>query len=293
MSKAIVKTFFEKDTFTCVYVVSCPETKKAAVIDTVLDLDVQRGSIETKHADLVLEHIKENGLTVDWILETHVHADHATAAQYYKQKLDGKPKIAIGANITGVQQVFKEKFNLGDDFIPDGSQWDHLFQDGEKFNIGNLNVNVIHTPGHTPACISYYIENDVVFTGDTIFMPDMGTARCDFPKGSAETLFDSVRRILGLPSNVRVFVGHDYAPGGRDYAWESTIEEELNSNKHVKEGIDRNQFVKLRTERDSTLAAPRLLLAVMQINIRGGRLPPKESNGTRYFKIPITSTVEL
>lgn len=289
---ATVKTFFEKVTSTCVYVVACPETKKAAIIDPVLDIDVYTGAVQSTHADLVLEYVKANNLKVEWILETHAHADHATSAQYMKQKLEGA-RVAIGANITAVQAVFKQMYNLGDEFKADGSQWDHLFNDGETFNIGNLKVQVLHTPGHTPACISYYVENDAVFTGDTIFMPDMGTARCDFPKGSAETLFTSVRRVLGLPKDTRVFVGHDYAPGGREHAWESTIGEELAQNKHVKEGVGLEEFVKMRTERDATLNTPRLLFAVLQINIRGGHLPAQEENGTRYLKIPIKTDLAL
>eukprot|EP00761_Pharyngomonas_kirbyi_P012233 gb/GECH01012260.1/.p1 GENE.gb/GECH01012260.1/~~gb/GECH01012260.1/.p1 ORF type:complete len:292 (+),score=58.00 gb/GECH01012260.1/:1-876(+) len=289
---ANVKTFFEPTTSTCVYVVTCPETQKAAIIDPVLDIDVHRGEISTQHADTVIEYVKNNTSGVEWILETHAHADHSTSAQYMKQHFPDA-KTAIGANICLVQRVFSEVYNLGDSLTTDGSQWDRLFHDGDKFQVGKLQASVLHTPGHTPACISYYFEDDAVFVGDTIFMPDMGTARCDFPHGSAETLWNSTQRILSLPKNVRIFVGHDYAPGGREHAWESSVEDELKNNKHVKEGTKMEDFVKVRTERDVTLNTPRLLPAVMPINIRGGHLPPKESNGTRYLKIPLKGKTDI
>lgn len=286
---AHVQTFFEKATCTCTHVVICPETKKCAIIDPVLDFTPEDGCICNEFSRKVEDFIAQENLEVEWILETHVHADHITSGAYLKNHFPNA-KTAIGFNITKVQELFKKFFNVEKEFHTDGSAWCQLFEDGDDFKIGNLTVKVMYTPGHTPACVSYYLPDDAVFTGDTLFMPDMGTARCDFPLGSAKDLWDSIQRLLALPENVRVFVGHDYAPGGRDYAWESTIGEEKVANKHVKTGTAFEEFFKFRTDRDADLATPRLLLPSIQVNIRGGKLPPNEGNGVHYLKIPINQT---
>tara|TARA_R110002074_G_scaffold2726_4_gene15318 strand:+ start:339 stop:1178 length:840 start_codon:yes stop_codon:yes gene_type:complete len=269
---------------TICYIVACPETDQCAVIDTVLDFDLASGRTSTEFAESVVAKVRALGLTVQWVLETHVHADHLSAAPVVKEALGGA--IGIGDHIGEVQVGFAKIYNLGPQFQVDGSQFDHLFADGEQFAIGSIQAKVLHTPGHTPACLTYVI-GDAAFCGDTIFMPDFGTARCDFPGGSARTLYRSVQRILALPPETRIFVGHDYGPGGREIAWETTVAEQRQANKHVRDGIDEDTFVELRSKRDAELAMPGLLLPSIQVNIRGGQLPEPEDNGTAYLKLPL------
>ena len=279
-----VKAFFDEATFTVSYVVACPATRIAAVIDSVLDYDPHAGRTSTTSADAMIAWINRHGLTVAWILETHVHADHVTAAPYLKERLGGR--IAIGEHVRTVQETFKGIFNAEPEFATDGRQFDQLFSDGETFSIGDVTAAVIHTPGHTPACVSYRI-GDAVFVGDTLFMPDFGTARCDFPGGCAATLYRSIRKILALPPATRLFMCHDYQPGNRGTRWETTVAAQRAGNLHVHDGIDEAGFVALRTARDRTLDMPVLILPSVQINMRGGSLPPAESNGIRYLKIPL------
>ncbi|MEQ8602908.1 MAG: MBL fold metallo-hydrolase [Marivibrio sp.] len=279
-----VKTFFDEDTFTATHVVWDPATKRAAVIDSVKDYDPKSGRTDTKSADALIAFVEGEGLGVDWILETHVHADHLTAAPYLKEKLGGK--IALGARIDVVQGVFKKVFNAEESFATDGRQFDRLFEDGETFAIGELTAEVIHTPGHTPACVTYVV-GDAAFVGDTLFMPDFGTARCDFPGGDARQLFRSIQKILALPPQTRLFLCHDYAPGGRDYVWETTVADQKASNKHVHDGVSEDAFVEMRTARDKELSMPVLILPSVQVNMRAGELPPPEDNGVRYLKIPL------
>lgn len=289
MSKLVIKPFFDEDTFTITYVVTDKATSQSAVIDPVLDFDAQAGKLSSKRADEVIDYLDSHNLRLEWILETHAHADHITASHYLKQKRGGN--IGIGENIKLVQSVFKKAFNLGDDMLCDGSQFDFLFEDGEIISLGHLNIEVMHTPGHTPACVSYLIE-DAIFVGDTIFMPDFGTARTDFPSGSAKTLYHSIQKILALPDQTRIFVGHDYKSPTRDtYAWETTVLEERRNNIHVKKGVSEQEFVEQRNTRDKTLPVPKLLLPSIQINIRAGQMPPKESNETAYLKIPLTESM--
>lgn len=283
MLRPTVRPFFDDDTFTVTYLVVDETTRRCAIIDSVRDFDPKSGRTSHDSADKVLAAVAADGLTVDWILETHVHADHLSAAPYLKDKT-GAP-IAIGANIKTVQDTFRRIFNTPD-VVPDGHQFDRLFEDGDTFRIGDLEGRVLHTPGHTPACLSYLI-GDAVFVGDTIFMPDFGSARCDFPNGDARTLYRSVRKLLALPPETRMFVGHDYAPGGRAYAWETTVAAQRAENIHMKDGVSEEEFVRMRTERDATLDMPRLLLPSVQVNMRAGQLPPAEDNGVRYMKIPI------
>ena len=280
-----IKTFFDEATFTATHVVWDPETKAAAIVDSVKDYDPKSGRTKTDSADEVIDFVKSQGLTVEWILETHVHADHLTAAPYLKEKLGGK--TAIGARINTVQGVFKEIFNVEEAFATDGRQFDQLFEDGETFKIGKLEAKVIHTPGHTPACSTYVIGN-AAFVGDTLFMPDFGTARCDFPGGDARTLYKSIQKILALPPETRILLCHDYkAPGRDEYVWETTVAEERAKNIHVHEGISEDDFVKMRSERDKTLSMPVLILPSVQVNMRAGDMPPAEDNGVRYLKIPV------
>ena len=280
-----VKAFFDEATYTVTYVVAEPGGKHAAIIDSVRDYDPKSGRTRTDSADKVLAFVRERGLEVDWILETHAHADHLTAAPYLQQQL-GAP-IAIGAHITDVQQIFRKVFNVEAGFPADGSQFDHLFKDGETFEIGELRGKAMHTPGHTPACMTYVI-GDAAFVGDTMFMPDYGTARCDFPGGDAATLYRSIQKVLLLPAATRLFMCHDYKAPGRDvYAWETTVAEERAKNVHVHDGIKQADFVKMRNERDATLDMPVLILPAVQVNMRAGRLPPPEDNGVSYLKIPV------
>ncbi len=280
-----VKAFFDEATNTITYVVRDPAGSNCAVIDSVLDFDYASGRTDTASSDRVIEWIRSEGLNVEWILETHVHADHLSAAPDIQERLGGK--IGIGERITVVQDTFGKIFNEGTRFQRDGSQFDRLFKEGDSFHIGQLRGDVLHTPGHTPACLTYVI-GDAAFVGDTLFMPDFGTARCDFPGGSAETMYDSVQKILTLPNETRIFVGHDYkAPGREEYAWETTVGEQKARNVHVGAGKSRDEFVRMRTQRDATLAMPRLIVPSLQINMRAGRSPEPEDNGTAYLKVPL------
>ena len=284
--RPLVEALFHEPSSTVSYIVACPETGRAAIVDPVLDYDIYSGRTETAFAERILERVHERGLTVEWVLETHVHADHLSAGSFLKGAVGGQ--TAIGSHIVDVQAVFKDIYNLPPEFLADGSQFDRLFEDEERFRVGRVEARVLHTPGHTPACVTYVI-GDAAFTGDTVFMPDFGTARCDFPGGDAAALYRSARRILSLPPETRVFVGHDYAPGGREVAWETTVEEERRANRHVRDGIDEQAFVAMRTERDKVLDVPALLLPSIQVNMRGGDLPEPESNGRAYLKIPLNA----
>ncbi|MDR5652091.1 MBL fold metallo-hydrolase [Ruixingdingia sedimenti] len=280
-----VSAFFDEATNTITYVVQEPEGRACAIIDSVLDFDYASGHTDTRSADAVADFVRKEGLEVAWILETHVHADHLSAAPYLQERLGGK--IGIGEKITVVQDTFGKVFNEGTRFRRDGSQFDRLFTEGDSFMIGQMRGDVLHTPGHTPACLTYVV-GDAAFVGDTLFMPDFGTARCDFPGGSAETMYDSVQKILSLPDQTRIFVGHDYkAPGRDDYAWETTVGEQRALNIHVGAGKSREDFVHLRTQRDATLAMPRLIIPSLQVNMRAGHLPEPEDNGVSYLKVPV------
>ena len=280
----IIRAFFDEPTNTVTYLVWDPETHKAAIIDPVLDYDHRSGQASVRSADAVLAAAAEEGLSVEWILETHAHADHLTAAPYLRRRTGAR--VGIGDHIRDVQTIFRPIFNAKD-ISGDGSEFDTLFKDGERFRIGEMDVEVLHTPGHTPACVSYRIGSNV-FVGDTLFMPDYGTARADFPGGSAQTLYRSIRRLLSLPDDTRLYMCHDYKAPGRDsYAWQTTVQEERERNVHVHEGIDEAQFVALRTERDRKLAAPTLLLPSIQVNIRAGTLPAPEDNGVRYLRVTL------
>ncbi len=285
--KPEVTAFFDPDTFTITYVVRDPQGTSCAIVDSVLDFDYASGRTSTKSADEVIAFVQDKGYRVEWLLETHVHADHLSAAPYLQEKLGGK--IGIGHNITIVQDTFGKVFNEGTKFQRDGSQFDKLFVEGDSIHIGQLRVDVLHTPGHTPACLTYVI-GDAAFVGDTLFMPDFGTARCDFPGGSAETMWDSVQKILTLPEETRIFVGHDYKAEGRDhYAWETTVDEQKAANKHVGAGASKEEFVKARTERDAQLGMPRLIVPSLQVNMRAGQMPEAEENGTVYLKVPVNT----
>lgn len=280
-----VKAFFDEATNTITYVVKDPDSGAAAIVDSVLDFDYASGRTDTKSADEVIAHVRAEGLEVAWILETHVHADHLSAAPYIQERVGGK--IGIGEKITVVQDTFGKVFNEGTEFQRDGSQFDRLFREGDVFGIGGLKGHVLHTPGHTPACLTYVIE-DAAFVGDTLFMPDFGTARCDFPGGSAETLYRSIQKILALPDVTRVFVGHDYKAPGRDtYAWETTVGEQKALNVHVGAGKPMEDFVRMRTERDAKLGMPRLIIPSLQVNMRAGQMPPPEDDGKTYLKVPV------
>ena len=280
-----VKAFFDEATNTISYVVSDPSGDRCAVIDTVLDFDPKSGRTDTTSVDQIIAYVREKGLQVEWILETHAHADHLSAAPIVKKALGGT--TAIGEHIRDVQTIFKDVFNLEKQFQPDGAQFDHLFQDGETFEIGGLRGRTIHTPGHTPACMTYVI-GDTAFVGDTLFMPDFGTARCDFPGGDARILYQSIQKIFELPPETRLFMCHDYKAPGRDaYAWETSVAEERERNIHVGTGKDEDAFVQMRRDRDATLEMPTLILPSVQVNIRAGDMPPPEDNGVRYLKIPV------
>lgn len=286
VAKPHVEPFFDPNTWTMTYVVVDQETRSCVVIDPVLDLDYPSGSIRTQTADRIVDYVKSEGLTVADILETHVHADHLTSAPYLKEQLGGL--ITIGSEITTVQKVFKDIFNENDTFPTDGSQFDLILKDGANWQVGGLECHAIHVPGHTPACLAYLI-GDTLFVGDTLFMPDAGTARCDFPGGDARTLFRSIRRLLTLPDQVRVFVCHDYQPNGRELRWESTIAEQRMDNIHVNESICENEFVAMREARDATLGMPTLILPSLQVNMRAGRLPSADSGGRLFLKVPINA----
>jgi glyoxylase-like metal-dependent hydrolase (beta-lactamase superfamily II) len=281
----VVKTFFDEPTFTATHVVHDPATRRAAIIDSVLDFDQPSGRTKTASAEAVVAYVKAEGLVVDWILETHAHADHLSAAPFLQAQLGGK--IVIGAAITTVQQTFAKVFNEPASFAVDGSQFDQLMADGAPFMLGAIPAMALHVPGHTPACLAYVI-GDAVFVGDTLFMPDYGTARCDFPGGNARTLYRSIRRLMELPDETKVFLCHDYlGPDRQDYVWETTIAAQRDGNIQVRQGISEDAFVTMRETRDATLAMPRLILPSVQVNIRAGHLPEPEANGVSYLKLPL------
>ena len=280
-----VKAFFDEATNTVSFVVQEPEGRACAIIDSVLDFDQASGRTSTASADEIITYVQKNDLHTQWILETHVHADHLSAAPYLQDKLGGK--IGIGENITVVQDTFGKIFNEGTEFQRDGSQFDALYKEGDSFHIGQMRSDVLHTPGHTPACMTYVI-GDAAFVGDTLFMPDFGTARCDFPGGSSETLFKSIQKILALPDETRIFVGHDYkAPGRDDYAWETTVGEQKALNVHIGTGKSVEDFVQMRDARDAMLGMPRLILPSLQVNMRAGQMPPPDDQGDVFLKIPV------
>lgn len=280
-----IRAFFDEPTNTVSYLVADPATKKAVIVDPVLDYDHDAGTVDTRSAEAILKAADEAGYAVEWVLETHAHADHLSGAPYIKAKTGAK--IGIGEHIKDVQRIFRPVFNATD-LATDGSDFDHLFKDGERFKIGALDAEVLYTPGHTPADVSYKIE-DVVFVGDTLFMPDYGTARADFPGGDAHRLYRSIKRLQALPPETRLFMCHDYkAPGRDEYAWETTVKEQREKNVHVREGVTEDEFVAMRSKRDATLSAPRLLLPSIQVNIRAGKFPPKAANGVSYLLIPMT-----
>ncbi|WP_300526779.1 MBL fold metallo-hydrolase [Maricaulis sp.] len=282
-----VKAFFDPDTYTVSYIVSDPDTGAAAIIDSVLDYDPASGRTQTRSADAIIADVEERGLKVEWILETHVHADHLSAAPYLRERLGGR--IGIGEHVKQVQGVFGDLFNVEPGFCRDGSQFDHLFTDGETFKIGSIEAEAIWTPGHTPACMVYHVGS-AAFVGDTLFMPDFGTARCDFPGGNAHTLYRSIQKIFALPDETSLFMCHDYKAPGRDhYAWETTVAEEKAANIHVHEGVSEDDFVAMREARDAKLSMPTLILPSVQVNMRAGDLPEAEDNGTRYLKIPLNA----
>jgi len=282
--KPEVKAFFDEATFTASFVVKDPNSNACAIVDSVMDIDYAAGRITTDSADEIIKYVEDNDLKVEWIIETHVHADHLSAAPYLQEKLGGK--IGIGENITIVQDTFGKVFNEGTEFQRDGSQFDKLFTEGDTYTVGSMQAFVMHTPGHTPACMTHVI-GDAAFVGDTLFMPDFGTARCDFPGGSAEDMYASVQKILSLPDETRIFVGHDYkAPGRDDYAWESTVGEQKEKNIHVGGGKTKDDFVTARTTRDATLAMPRLIIPSLQVNMRAGEVP-KDNDGNEMLKVPV------
>ncbi len=280
-----VTAFFDDATNTVSYVVREPQGRACAIIDSVLDFDNASGRTGTASADRIVEHVRAEGLNTEWILESHVHADHLSAAPYLQEQLGGR--IGIGERITVVQDTFGKVFNEGTEFQRDGSQFDALFKEGDSFHIGQMRGDVLHTPGHTPACLTYVI-GDAAFVGDTLFMPDFGTARCDFPGGSSETLYRSIQKILALPDDTRIFVGHDYkAPGRDEYAWETTVGEQKALNVHIGQGRSIDEFVQMRDARDATLAVPRLILPSLQVNMRAGHMPEPDEQGDVFLKIPV------
>ena len=283
--KPVIHAFFDEPTNTVSYLVADPETKRAAVVDPVLDYDHKSGKGSAKSADAILAKAADEGLAIDWVFETHAHADHLSGAPYIKIKTGAK--VAIGERIREVQKIFRPVFNAMD-VSGDGSEFDRLFKDGDTFEIGNLKGEVLATPGHTPACVSYKL-GDAVFVGDTLFMPDYGTARADFPGGDARTLYRSIRKLVAMPAETRLFMCHDYLPkeGRKVFAWETTVGEELAHNIHVHEGVSEDDFVAMRSARDTTLPAPTLLLPSIQVNIRAGKLPPADDDGVHYLKIPV------
>ena len=282
--KPEVKGFFDPATNTISYVVRDPASKACAIVDSVMDIDYAAGRISHDHADAIIAHVKAQDLTVEWLIETHVHADHLSAAPYLQQRLGGK--LGIGRNITVVQETFGKIFNEGTEFQRDGSQFDRLFDDGDTYSVGQMECLAIHTPGHTPACMTH-VMGDAAFVGDTLFMPDGGSARADFPGGDAATLYDSIQKVLALPDATRLFMCHDYGPNGRDIRWETTVGEEKAHNIHVGGGRTKEEFVKYRTERDATLDMPKLIIPSLQVNMKAGALPEPESDGKRYLKVPI------
>jgi glyoxylase-like metal-dependent hydrolase (beta-lactamase superfamily II) len=285
MQRPEVQAFFDEATNSFSYVAWDAATSRAAVIDSVLDFDAASGRTRTTSADRLIAFVREKNLAVDWIIETHVHADHLSAAPHVQAALGGR--LAIGTHVRDVQRTFGELFNAGADFARDGSQFDHLFEDGERYSVGGIEAQALATPGHTPACMSHVI-GDAAFVGDTLFMPDYGTARCDFPGGDARTLYRSIRRIFALPETTRLFMCHDYKAPGRDhFAHETTVGDECRGNVHVRDGVSEDEFVVMREARDATLSVPKLLLPAVQVNLRAGRLPPADDNGTSYLRIPL------
>ena len=284
--KPEVTAFFDPRTNTISYVVRDPGSKACAIVDSVMDFDYAAGRISYESADKIIDFVRGEGLDVQWLIETHVHADHLSAAPYIQQKLGGK--IGIGEKIVTVQNTFGKVFNEGTEFQRDGSQFDRLFADGDTYEIGGMKAFAIHTPGHTPACMTHVI-GDAAFVGDTLFMPDGGSARADFPGGDAGTLYDSIQRVLALPHETRLFMCHDYGPNGREVRWETTVAEERAHNIHVHDGVSEDEFVALRTARDATLGMPRLIIPSIQVNMKAGELPEPEDNGTRYLKVPLNS----
>jgi glyoxylase-like metal-dependent hydrolase (beta-lactamase superfamily II) len=283
--QAVIQSFFDEPTNTASYVVHDSASKRAAIIDSVLDFDAAAGRISTRSADMLIAYTRAERLTVDWLLETHAHADHLSAAPYLQKALGGT--LAIGRQIIEVQKVFGKIFNAGTEYARDGSEFDRLFDDGDRFSVGGIEAIALHVPGHTPADMAFVI-GDAVFCGDTLFMPDYGTARADFPGGDARQLYRSIRRLLSLPDETRVYLCHDYKAPGRDkFVWETTIGAEKTGNVHVHEGVDEDAFVAMRTKRDATLGMPKLILPAVQVNMRAGHLPAPESNGVRYLKIPL------
>ena len=279
-----VKPFIDGASNTISYMVKDPGSQSCAIIDAVMDIDYSAGRLTYESADAMIEYVKANNLKLEWLIETHAHADHLSGAPYIQQKLGGK--IGIGAGIIQIQEEFGKLFNEGTEFQRDGSQFDRLFEDGDTYSIGSMTVTTMHTPGHTPACMVHIIGN-AAFVGDTLFMPDGGTARADFPGGDARQLFRSIKRVLALPPEMRLFMCHDYGPGGRDIEWETTVAEERTNNIHVKDGVTEDEFVELRETRDKKLSMPRLIIPSLQVNIRAGRLPEPDGSGKRYFKVPI------
>jgi glyoxylase-like metal-dependent hydrolase (beta-lactamase superfamily II) len=282
--KPEVKGFFDPATNTISYVVKDPASHACAIVDSVMDIDYAAGRITYDHADEIIAHVRAQGLTVEWLIETHVHADHLSAAPYIQRQLGGK--IGIGRNITVVQDTFGKVFNEGTEFQRDGSQFDRLFDDGDRYKVGQMVCTAMHTPGHTPACMTH-IMGDAAFVGDTLFMPDGGSARADFPGGDAGQLYDSIQKVLALPDEMRLFMCHDYGPNGRDIRWETTVGDEKAHNIHVGHGTTREAFVAMRTARDKTLAMPKLIIPSLQVNMRGGDLPPADDEGKRFLKVPI------
>jgi len=287
--KPEVAAFFDKDTNTFSYVVKDPDSKSCAIMDSVMNLDYASGTITFDGADEIIAYVREHKLEVEWLIETHVHADHLSAAPYIQKKLGGK--LGIGSNIRIVQKLFGRVFNAGTEFQRDGSQFDHLFEDGDAYQIGGMTAYAMHTPGHTPACMTHVV-GDAAFVGDTIFMPDGGTARADFPGGDAGVLYHSIQRLLSLPEETRLFMCHDYCPDGREVEYETTVAEEKAKNIHVHDGITHDQFVEMREARDLTLDMPRLILPSLQVNMRAGHLPPAEDNNMVYLKLPINAFVK-
>ena len=285
-ARTTVQAFFDDPTWTVSYVVSDNATRHAAIVDPVLDFDLRSGSTGTKSADKLLAYVRGRGLTVDWILETHAHADHLSAARHLQEQVGGR--IAIGERIREVQATFKKLYNLERGFLPDGSQFDHLFADGETFMIGEVEATALLVPGHTPADMAYLVDGGV-FVGDTLFMPDLGSARADFPGGDARMLYRSMRRLLDLPPETRMYVCHDYPPPGREPRWETTVAQQRAKNIHVRDGIGEDDFVRMRQARDAVLEVPTLILPSIQVNVRAGQLPPVEDNGVAYLRIPVNA----
>jgi glyoxylase-like metal-dependent hydrolase (beta-lactamase superfamily II) len=284
--KPEIVAFFDEPTNTISYIVKDPNSDACAVVDSVMDIDYAAGRITYDGADAIIRYIEEKGWKLEWIIETHVHADHLSAAPYIQQKLGGK--LGIGENITIVQDTFGKVFNEGTEFQRDGSQFDRLFTDGDSYQIGSLTAYVMHTPGHTPACMTHVV-GDAAFVGDTLFMPDGGSARADFPGGDARELYRSMKRVLALPNETRLFMCHDYGPNGRDIEWETTVADERAHNIHVKDGVSEDEFVAMREARDATLAMPKLIIPSLQVNMRAGQLPPKDQDGKTFLKVPVNT----